>query len=97
VSDTVLQCYDFTAAVKTTALFSAPSIGLAYLNAAGEVMNTATVLKAPLTTSGFAALERAVTVPIGVAQVRITLKAFAPTDLSTAGTVTFGDIGLYAR
>jgi hypothetical protein len=91
------ETYDLTAAVKAVGVSSAASVGLAYLGAAGQVLNRATVLTAPLATQGFAALEKAVTIPSGVAQVRVTLAGFAPTDLATAGTVTFDDIGLYAR
>ena len=89
--------YDLTAAVKATGMSSAPSIGLVYLNGTGQVVNTLKALTAPVTTSGFTTLEKAVTVPIGVAQVRITLAGFAPTDLKTRGTVTFDDIGLYTH
>jgi hypothetical protein len=39
----------------------------------------------------------AVTIPAGVAQVRIVLTGFAPTDLATAGSATFDDVGLFAR
>jgi hypothetical protein len=42
-------------------------------------------------------LEGTVTIPAGVAQVRVVLSAFAPTDLRTAGTVTFDEIGLFAE
>jgi immune inhibitor A len=91
------ETYDLTAAVKTVGISSAPSVGLTYLNAVGKVVGSATTLTAPLTTQGFAALEKAVTIPAGVTQVRVTLSAFAPTDLATRGTVTFDDIGLYAH
>ena len=89
--------YDLTAAVKATGLSSAPSVGLVYLNGSGQVVNTVKLLTAPLTTSGFTTIEKAVTIPIGIAQVRVTLTAFTPTDLASAGTVTFDDIGLFAR
>jgi immune inhibitor A len=89
--------YDLTAAVKTAGLSSAPSVGLVYLNASGTVLSTVKALTAPLTTTGFTNLEKAVTVPLGAAQVRVQLSAFAPTDLATSGTVTFDDIGLFAR
>jgi hypothetical protein len=36
-----------------------------------------------------------VTLPPGVVQVRVVLFGFSPTDLRTAGTVTFDDIGLF--
>ncbi len=92
------ETYDLTAAVRTSGLSSAPSVGLTYLSATGQVLDTVRLLSAPLTTAdAFAQLERAVAIPIGVAQVRVTLTAFAPTDLATAGTVTFDDIGLYAH
>ena len=76
---------------------SAPGLSLAYLSATGQVLDTVKLLTAPLSTDGFAQLEKAVAIPIGVAEVRIVLTGFAPTDFTTAGTVTFDDIGLYAR
>jgi hypothetical protein len=85
-----------TADVQCVGLSSAPSIGLAYLGPAGELLGAVTLLTAPLTTSGFAALEKTFSVPAGVASVRIVLTGFSPTDVRTAGTVTFDDIGLFA-
>jgi hypothetical protein len=38
-----------------------------------------------------------VTIPAGVTQVRVVLTGFTPTDTATAGTVTFDDVGLFAR
>lgn len=37
------------------------------------------------------------TIPPGVAQVRVRLSAFAPTDQATAGRVRFDDVGLFAN
>jgi hypothetical protein len=54
-----------------------------------------TLITAPLRTDGFTALEQTLTIPAGVAQVRVILAGFAPTDLATSGTVTFDEIGLY--
>jgi hypothetical protein len=76
---------------------SAASAGLVYLGAAGQVLNSVTVLTAPLTTSGFAKLEQAVTIPAGVTQVRVKLVGFAPTDLRTSGTVRFDEVGLFGN
>ena len=76
---------------------SAASAGLVYLGAAGQVLNSVTLLTAPVTTSGFAKLERVVTVPAGVAQVRVKLVGFAPSDLRTAGTVRFDEVGLFGE
>jgi hypothetical protein len=42
-------------------------------------------------------LEQALTVPDGVTSLRIVLSGFSPTDLATAGSVTFDDVGLYAQ
>lgn len=81
--------------VRSLGASSAPTAGLVYLGAAGQLLQTVTLLTAPVTTSGFARLEQLVTIPAGVAQVRVRLVAFAPTDLATAGTVTFDDVGLY--
>ncbi len=89
------QVYDVAAAVKASGLSSAPSLSLVYLGAAGQVLNTVKVLSAPLQTDGFKALEQSVTIPPLVTQVRVVLTGFAPTDLTTRGTVTFDDVGLF--
>lgn len=91
------EVLDVVASVKANGLSSAAGVGLVYLGAAGEVLNTVSVLTAPLTTSGFAQLEQMVTIPAGVAQIRVVLTGFAPTDLRTIGTVTFDDVGVFAR
>jgi hypothetical protein len=83
--------------VQSTGASSAASAGLVYLGAAGQVLSSVTVLTAPLTTSGFAKLEQLVTIPAGVAQVRVKLDGFAPTDLRTAGTVRFDEVGLFGN
>jgi hypothetical protein len=36
-----------------------------------------------------------VTIPAGVANVRVVLKGFAATDTATQGTVTFDEVGLF--
>jgi hypothetical protein len=41
-------------------------------------------------------LEKSVTVPAGVAEVRVVLSGFAPTDTHTSGNVVFDDVGIYA-
>ncbi|MBD0347528.1 MAG: immune inhibitor A [Thermoleophilia bacterium] len=89
--------YDVTASVNAIGASSAPAVSLAYLSATGQVLDTVKLLTAPLATNGFADLEKAVAIPIGVAEIRIVLTGFAPTDFATAGTVTFDNIGLYAR
>jgi hypothetical protein len=38
-----------------------------------------------------------VTVPAGVAKVRVVLAGFSPLDPATRGTVTFDAVGLFAR
>ncbi|HEU4942067.1 MAG TPA: CARDB domain-containing protein, partial [Gaiellaceae bacterium] len=91
------EVYDVAASVKASGLSSAPSLGLVYLGAAGQVLDTVKVLSAPLQTDGFKALEQAVTIPPLVTQVRVVLTGFAPTDLATRGTVTFDDVGVFAR
>ena len=60
-------------------------------------MQTLRLITAPATTVGFQTLEQALTIPAGVAQVRVVLNGFAPTDVATSGTVTFDDVGLFAR
>lgn len=91
------QILDFAVAVRSTATSSAASAGLVYLDAAGQVLQTATLITAPLTTSGFSTLQETVTIPTGVTQVRVKLTGFALTDLKTAGTVTFDSVVLYDK
>jgi hypothetical protein len=83
--------------VNATGASSAASAGLAYLGPAGELLGKVTLITAPLTTSGFQTLENTLVVPAGVAQVRVLLIGFAPTDLATNGTVTFDDVGLFGE
>jgi len=84
-----------SADVRSVGLSSAPSIGLAYLGPAGELLGKVTLLTAPLATSGFASLEKTFSVPAGVTSLRIVLTGFSATDTQTKGTVTFDDIGLF--
>jgi hypothetical protein len=91
------ETLDVVASVKADGLSSAAGVGLVYVEAAGEVLKTVSVLSAPLTTNGFAQLERAVTIPAGVAQIRVVLTGFAATDVATSGAVTFDDVGVFAR
>jgi hypothetical protein len=86
---------DLVVSARTSDASSAPPIDLVYLGAAGGVLDTARALTVPLATDGFATLERAVTIPAGVAEVRVVLRGFAPTDTRTSGSVTFDDVGLY--
>lgn len=81
--------------VSTSGTSSAPAAGLAYLGPAGELLSTVRLIDVPLQTDGFTTLEKMVTLPPGVAQVRVVLFAFAPTDTRTAGTVLFDDVGLF--
>jgi hypothetical protein len=81
--------------VSSVGASSAPTAGLTYLDALGQVIGTTTVIIAPLDTAGFATLESAVLIPTGVAQVRVVLSGFSTLDPSTKGTVTFDDVGLF--
>jgi hypothetical protein len=89
------QALSLRVSVSSESLSSAPAAGLAYLGAAGELLNTVRLIELPLASDGFTTLEQAVTLPPGVAQVRVVLFGFSPTDPRTAGTVTFDDIGLF--
>jgi hypothetical protein len=90
------EVLEVVASVRTDGASSAPSVALAYLGAAGQVLDKAKVLTAPLSTGGFVTLEKSVTVPAGVAEVRVVLSGFAPTDTHTSGTIVFDDVGIYA-
>jgi hypothetical protein len=83
--------------VSSSGASSAPAIGLAYLGVAGQLLDTVRLLELPRSTTGFTTLDKAVTLPPGVVQVRVVLFGFAPTDLRTAGTVTFDEVGLFAE
>jgi hypothetical protein len=89
------QSLSFSVSVKSTGASSAATAGLVYLGAAGQILNTITLVTAPVTTAGFNKLERLITIPQGVAQVYVKLIGFAPTDTATAGTVTFDEVGLF--
>jgi immune inhibitor A len=89
------ESLDLGVAVSSFGASSAPSVGLIYLGPVGNVLSQVTLLTAPLTTGGFETLERTVTIPAGVADVRIVLRGFAPADLATTGAVTFDDVGLF--
>jgi subtilase family serine protease len=84
--------------VKSVGLSSAPQVSVAYLGTAGQVLNTVTVLTAPLTTSGaFKTLSQTLVVPANVTSLRIVLGGFSPTDTRTAGTVSFDNVGLFGN
>jgi hypothetical protein len=81
--------------VASQGLSSAPSVGVAWLDATGGLLSSVTALTAPLKSSGFVTLEKALSVPAGVSGLRIVLYGFSATDLATRGTVTFDNVGLY--
>jgi hypothetical protein len=89
------QTLDLETAVKVVNSSTAATAGLIYLGPLGNVVDTVTLLTAPLSTSGFVTLTRSVTIPAGVANVRVVLKGFAATDTATQGTVTFDEVGLF--
>ena len=89
------QVLDLVVSVNATAVSTAPSAGLVYLGPLGNVLDTVTLIAAPLQTQGFELLEQTVTIPAGVANVKVVLKGFAQTDVSTGGSVTFDNVGLF--
>ena len=97
IAVTAGEVLTLAARVQVIGASSTPSVGLAYLGPTGKLLQSVTVLTAPLATDGFAALTQNVTIPKGVATVRVVLAGFAPTDLHTTGTVTFDDVGLFAQ
>jgi hypothetical protein len=91
------EVLDLVVSLDATGLSSPGSAGLAYLGPIGETLGSVTLLTSPLTTASFTTLEQSVTIPSGVAQVRVVLTGFGPADLATAGSVAFDDVGLYSR
>ena len=86
-----------TVSVQSLDASSAASAGLVYLGAAGNVFSIVNLITAPLTSTAFTKLEQTVTIPAGVAQLRVKFVGFAPTDLRTAGTVRFDEVGLFGN
>jgi hypothetical protein len=91
------EVLDLSVGVSSIGVSSPASVSLVYVGALGTVLDTVKVATAPLATSGFTTLNSTVTIPAGVASVRVVLNAFAPTDLATTGTVTFDDVWLGPR
>ena len=59
------------------------------------MLDTLNVITAPLATDGFALLQKSITVPSGVTELRVVLTGFASTDLRTFGRVTFDNVYLF--
>jgi hypothetical protein len=91
------ETLELAADVRTVGLSSASTAGLIYLGPTGQVVETVRLITAPLNSQAFTTLVQTTTVPLGVASTRIVLTGFAPTDVATAGTVTFDDVGLFAQ
>ena len=86
-----------SAQVASSGASSAGSLAVAYLGPTGEVLETVSLLTAPLVTDGFELAASTVRIPAGVTQVRLVLAGFAPTDLETSGSVSYDDVGVYAE
>ena len=97
ISVTPGEALTFAVSISSLNASSAATAGLAYLGAAGNVLSTVNLITAPLTTTGFAKLEQSVTIPAGVAQVRVKLIGFSPADLRTSGTARFDEVGLFGN
>jgi M6 family metalloprotease-like protein len=91
------ETLELEVSVQSLGASSAASAGLVYLGALGQVLDTVTLITAPLQAPEFVRLDRAVTIPPGVADVRVVLRGFSPTDVATAGTVTFDEVGLFEQ
>lgn len=91
------ETLNVSAYVSSAGASSAGRLAVAYLGPAGELLDTVTVLTAPLSTDGFELVESTVTVPAGVTQVSLVLAGFAATDLATSGSVTYDDLWVYAE
>ncbi len=97
ISVTPGEALTFAISISPVNASSAATAGLVYLGAAGNVLSTVNLITAPLTATGFAKLEQAVTIPAGVSAVRVKLTGFAPTDTRTSGTVKFDEVGLFGN
>jgi serine protease AprX len=91
------EALDLQLSVLSDGLSSPAGAGLLYLGALGNVLGRADLVTAPLESIAFSELERTVTIPAGVSHARVVLTGFAPTDIATAGTVAFDDVGLFVR
>jgi hypothetical protein len=90
------QTYNLAVSLQSQNLSSSPSLKVIYLDALGNVLSTVTGVATNVSgTTGLQQVLGQVTIPQGVAQVRVTLLAFVPTDLTTRGTVWFDDVWLW--
>ena len=100
-SDPIVVAADETltlrVSVSSVGASSAPTAGLVYLDALGQVISTDTLITAPLATEGFRMLESDVAVPADVVAVQVRLAGFSPLDGSASGRVAFDDVGLFGR
>jgi hypothetical protein len=81
---------------ESAAASSLASAGLVYLDALGQVVRSVMPISLPLDSDGFTTLESTVVVPARASQARVVLSGFSPLDPSTAGTVTFDEVGLFS-
>jgi hypothetical protein len=96
INVTAGQTYKLAMSVKAQGLSSAPSLKVTYLDALGNIVSTVTGITTNITgNSPMQQVLSQVTVPQGVAQVRLALTAFSPTDLTTRGTVWFDDVWMW--
>ncbi len=91
------ETLDLQVSVSALGSSSPASAGLVYLGPLGNVLDTVGLITAPVSTQGFETFESTVTIPAGVASVRVSLSGFAPTDMATTGTVTFDEVGLFEQ
>jgi hypothetical protein len=92
------KSYNLAVSIKSQGLTSAPGLKVVYLDAVGNIVCTVTGIATNISgTTGMQEVLGQITVPPGVAQVRLSLQAFSPTDLLTGGTVWFDDVWLWER
>jgi hypothetical protein len=73
---------------------SGPVLRVNFVGAAGALLSSVTVATG-VAGSALSTLAAAVTVPADTTALTVTLLGFAPTDLSTSGTVTFDNVRVY--
>jgi alpha-L-rhamnosidase len=90
------QNYDLAMTVGTVEASSAPSLAVTYLDDGGAVLGKTTAIATPLTgDTALRQLTGRITVPPGVAKVRLTLTGFAVSDLTPTGTAWFDDLWMW--
>lgn len=90
------ETYNLALTVNAIGASSAPRVRIVYLNALGNVLSTVNGIVTTLNgTTGLQQVTGQIVIPAGVAQVKLLLVGFSPTDLNTQGTIWFDNVWMW--